>query len=513
MQLEGNKIFAAVVGLLGLVAALFFGFNIADGRHFELIVVAAAVMAVVWTIVGQRIWWLPMFLAMSLGGFFYLGFRIYSVEAAVLVCVLPLVLAWAIKKHGTPIMPIPWVLIILFGYLCLHYISLVTYNQVSGEGGLGNITRRYATALYPFFVLIPFFWTANLRYLPWVLHLVAIGTLIRFSLAFAFVFTERTEFTYVPIINFVPPSGATAHDLRFSGSMLATVAICYFCLSRNFIVKILLSLVILVAIWGTFLGGGRVTIVLLFGLFGFAFLVYKNYPALAVWAAGVFTLILFVNSNPHTLYSFHPQIMRAGSAMLLDREMAAQMVGVSKSDEWHARLQEAGWESWTESFLTILVGRGVGRFEERAWLEGENFEGMVEMATVTSRFEKGLWDVLATFGIVGFALYTVLLWKVLRECIPILFRERISSPTHAILFIASYSCLSWFLLCWLTGSFPSPQVLFGVVALAGAHQIRIEKEPPPRSKIRHFASDGLAEEHLHVPHVRKRVLGGPANHS
>lgn len=513
MQVTGKELLIPFVGILGLIAAFLLGASVADGRYLELTLVFGGILAITWTIVGQNVWWLPFFFFISLGGFFFIGFRIYANELAVLICLLPMILAVALRKRLLyAVMPIPRSMLLLFAYLAAHYIVLASFNQVSGEGGLGNITRRYAQAIVPFLMLVPFLWTANLRYLPWVLHLAALGTFIRFSIGLVFTLLERDQFFMVPIINFVPAGGLVGADLRVSGSMLATVVLCYFCLTKSFLLRAVLLGFLAVAVWGTFLGGGRITVVMLSGLFGFLFLIYRNYGALVAWGATMFLVILVLNLNPTMLHDLHPQAKRAASAFLFDREYAGQLAEVSLSDEWHARLQEAGWKSWTESLSTILVGRGVGRFEDRAWQEGEDFEGMVDMATQTSRFEKGLWDVLATFGLVGLVLYTLLLWKVISICTPILFRDRIETPIHAVMFIAVYSCLSWFLLCWQAGTFPSQQVLFGVVALAGAHYWeQLQKKSPPASKIRHFASDGLAEEHLHVAHVRKRVLGGRAS--
>ncbi|MFA7346069.1 MAG: hypothetical protein WC003_17360, partial [Terrimicrobiaceae bacterium] len=311
----------------------------------------------------------------------------------------------------------------------------------------------------------------------WVLHLVAGATLIRFALGmYTAFFGNEDTLLFIPGINFVPAGGIDSSDLRFSGSMLATVAICYFCIYRSFFARGFLLPVIGAAVWGTFLGGGRITLVLLLGLFGFAFLVYRRYGTLLLWASVMFLAILFLNSVPQILYSFPEQPRRAASAFLLERDLAADAGQTGPSDRWHERLMEAGWKSWTEDGMTILFGRGVKPFEERAWMEGANFEGMVEMATVTSRFEKGLWDVLCTFGIVGFVLYSLLLFKIIKYCTPILFKEKIKTPVHAIMFIAVYQCIAWFILCWISGSFPSTQILFGIVAMVAAHDMKRERD-------------------------------------
>lgn len=517
MSFAPQNIFIPLLGLAGVVLALFVGVAVADGQYLGIGLTVAAILLIIWAIWGQDIWWMPIFFFMTLGGLFYVGFKIYSHEIAVLICLLPMVLAVAMRKSTlqSKYKNLPVVLmLLLFVYLIGHYFAVVGYHQINGLSGFGNITRRYMDAMWPLLILVPFLWVGNSSKIKWLLPLIGLATLIRFSLAFGIAQFEREELLYIPGINFVPAGGGNITDLRFSGLTLAMVAVSYLCLTRSILLRGFWLIILAVACYGTFLGGGRIIVVLLSGMFGFILLIYRNYTLLSLWGAAVLFGALVLNTFPDILYGSHDKVRRAASAFIVDREEAAEMGQTGLSDDWHARLQEAGWQSWTESVWTILFGRGTTKFEDRAWQEGENFEGMVEMATATSRFEKGLWTTLATFGLVGLILYSALLWRIMQICTPILIRDRIATPIHAIMFMAVYGCASWFLLCWIAGDFPSSQLLLGIVALAGANYWEeMRKGPPTRSKIRHFASDGLAEEHLHVPHVRKRVLGGPANHS
>lgn len=483
MSLTPQSIFIPLVGLVGLALALFVGVAVAEGQYLGMGLFAAAILLMIWAVWGQDIWWMPIFFFMTLGGMFVFGFKIYSHEIAVLVCFLPMILALAMRKSllRSRITELPLVLVLLLVYLGSHYLAVIGYHQVNGLDGFGNITRRYMDAIWPLLILVPFLWLGNTSKLKWVLPLIGIAALVRFALGFTIAQFEVTELIYVPGINFVPAAGGNMQDLRNSGSTLAMVAICYFCLTRSLLLRSLLLVILGVAVYGTFLGGGRITVVVVSGMFGFILLIYRNYAFLSMWFSAVLMGAIFLNAFPDVLFGAHDKIRRAASAFIIDRDEAADLGDTSLSDEWHSRLQEAGWQSWTETPWTILFGRGTTKFEERAWQEGQNFEGMVEMATLTSRFEKGLWNVLATFGLVGMTLYTILLVQIIRICTPILFRDRIASPVHAIMFMAVYGCITWFLLCWIAGDFPSTQLLLGIVAVVAANDLKLRKQAPARA--------------------------------
>jgi hypothetical protein len=479
-QISPVQIVLPIAILAGLVIAFFFGINIAHGDYTQMTLLAIGACLVAWSMIGRRIWWLPIFFFACLGGHFYFGFKIYAHELAVIICLLPLIITLAMKRDHFKDrhFPVPMVIIFLFLYLCLHFLTCFVYNKSEGPVGLGNITRRYMDAIWPFLIFIPYLLVGNSKYIPWVLHLVAGATLIRFGLGmYTVLFADEDTILFIPVINFVPAGGFGVGDLRASGSTLVTVAICYFCVYRSFLLRYLIFLpVILIGIWGTFLGGGRITIALLMGLFGFLFLLYRQYGLLLITAIAMSIAIVVINAEPALLYQMPNTARRAATAFLLDRNLAADTGETRSSDEWHARLITEGWKSWTENGMTILFGRGVKQFESNAWMEGKNFEGMIDMAIQTSRFEKGLWDVLCTFGIVGLALYSVLLLKIMQYCTPILFSEKIRTPIHAIMFIAVYQCLTWFLLCWMAGSFPSTVILFGIVAMVAAHDMMNQRE-------------------------------------
>lgn len=475
-QFSPGQIVLPIAVVAGLVMAWFLGLNIANEnyRRIAFIIIGCGVIA--WSIIGRKIWWLPIFFFVSLGGHFYLGFKIFAHELAVLLCLLPLIVTLAMKRDHFKDrqFSIPLPVFLLFVYLCLHFLACAMNNQVEGIGGMGNVSRRYMDAIWPFLIFMPYLIVGNTKYIRWALHLVAVATLIRFSLGmYTALIAGEEAVLFVPFINFVPAGGFGVGDLRGTGSMLVTLALCYFCIYRSHLLRFVVLLpLITVGIWGTFLGGGRITVVLLFGVFTMLFFVYRRFGLLILAGMSMLIGILALNSEPQVLYHAPESVRRAATAFLFDRDFAADTGATRSSDEWHARLAREGFRSWTSDGLTFLFGRGVRPFEERAWAGGKDFEGMIDMAIATSRFEKGLWDVLCTFGLVGLVLYSVLLVQIIRYCLPILLAEKIRTPVHAIMFIAVYQSVTWFLLCWIAGSFPSSAILFGIVAIVAAHDMK-----------------------------------------
>lgn len=478
-QISPVQIVLPIAIFAGLVIALFFGINIAHGDYTQMSFIAIGAGVLAWSIIGRKIWWLPIFFFAFLGGHFFYGFKIYAYELAVLLCLLPLVLTLAMKREHfkNRHFGIPKPVGILFLYLCLSFLACAVNNKIEVLGGLGGVTRVYVSAFWPFLIFLPFLLVGNTKYIPWALHLFGTAILIRFSIGmYTALFGDEDTLLFIPGVNFVPAGGFGVNDLRFSGSMLCTLAVCYFCIYRNIIVRTVMPLVMAVGIYGTFLGGGRVTIVLLLGIFAFAFLVYRRIGLVLLSAIVLLVATVALNSFPEVLQEFPKSVKRAASVFLIDRGLATDTAEAASSDEWHYRLMQEGYKSWTENGMTIFLGRGTRPFDLRAWGGGKDFEGMIEMAVATNRYESGLLTILCTFGLVGFVLYVILLFMIIGYCFPVLMREKVKTPVHAIMFIATFQCIAWFLLCWIAGGFPSNEILFGIVAMVAAHDMKRQRE-------------------------------------
>lgn len=470
-----------VVTLLGLILAYFLGSSVANEEYFGLAIGTAGLLGVGWAVLGRSVWWLPMFFFPALGGMFYVGFKIHVHEIALLLSFAPLVLVLAlnrsdiqVRKHG-----VQGIVLLLIIYLCLHLLVCLVYLKATGQIGFGNVLRRYTDAMWPIIFLVPFLFFGKTRFLNWAMHLMLGAVFLRVCVGIYTVYlgVEGTvdSMVFIPLINFLPAGANSGSDLRTSGPILVSLAIVYFCLHRGIIWRCVMLGLIALGCWGAFLGSSRLTLLSTLMLIAFPLVIYrKTFVLLFILSVGGIGMLV-LNANPDILYSLPDTGRRAATALVVDRGLATDMAGTDLSDQWHYRLMDEGWKSWTENFQTIMVGRGTRAFEARAWDEGKNFEGMVEMAVVTSRFEKGLWDTLCTFGLIGFALFMGCMFLVITRCLKALMRDRISSYALGLAFIGAFQCLSWLLLCWIGGTFPSSSIMLGLVALIALDDERAAK--------------------------------------
>lgn len=462
--------------LAGVLLAIFFGNIVGSENFFILMLIGLAAAGSLWVVFGQKVWWVPLFFFVALGGNFYFGFKIYLHEVAVLFALAPLIFVFCLTsgrvRYRATGYEKPVFLLCL--YICIHLLACLIWNKVNGLGGTGSVVRRYADALWPIVILLPVLLYADLKFLRWALRLMLLGAAIRVGIGLTAVFSGREEMIYIPLINYLPPGGGAAGDLRGAGSALTGAALVFFCLSRSLFVRAAMAPLMLVGAYSTFLGGSRLALVGLAGTFFLALMIYRKWVAMLGLAAISLVAIILVNASPETLYGLPESARRAVSGFIINDATSEALGETSQSNLWHERLAREGWNSWTENVGTILFGRGVRPFEEGAWyVFGTNdlmFEARVEQAIQTSRFEKGLWDTLCTFGVVGFALFCICIFRICSGLFPILLKRRISSPPLGLAFLAVSGCLTWLLLCWIGGSFPSYPILLGFVAMAALRE-------------------------------------------
>ncbi len=481
----------AIIG--GLVFAMFTGAAVGNAEYFKLILTGGAILGTIWLIVGIRFWWLPVFFLVPLGGFFYFGFRIYVHELAVLMSLVPLVGAIILAKGKVAgrVSSYETIAFLLLLYLAGHLVGNVVWARSQGIGGMGNIVRRYADALWPLILLIPILLYANFRQVKIALWLILIATLIRFAIGTYGVFIARTENIFIPIINYMPPAGGTFSDLRSTGAGLLAISVVFAALSKGQIARATFILLSIAGFLATFFGSGRLALVSAFILVALACMLFRQW-FLIIAAGGILSvLVLLINANPDSLYEFHPTARRALSGFILDKTASEQVGDTGISNRWHERLEEEGYKVWSNSFASMVVGEGIRPFEQRAWsaeLTGSmHFDSMAEMAAATKRFERTFWNVLASFGAIGLGLYLICFLQILSTLFPRLMRERIISVEHGLAFIALYNCVSSVLLIYVSGDYPSYPIFLGFVAMMAlkerdarlAEEAALADDPPP----------------------------------
>lgn len=470
------KLVIGAVLLAGLLLALYAGIAVSESSYYNLVFLTAGIGLAVWVVVARDRWWLPFPVSVALGGIIYVGFRIYLHELMLAFCLLPLVVnIMARKEMMVPLRQrIPLAVFLLGAYLMMHWVGCMIFNQVQGFGGLGMTSRRYMDAAWPLIIFFAFYLYGNSRHLRtalacmfWMYALrVGFGLWVFLTTPEDFnpMFDQR-RFIYLPILNYVPTFG-TSGDLRHASIGLASLTLAYASLARLRVMKVLFFGLAVGCLVINLLGGGRVTFVACVFLFVvWAFFARQFLILTLVGLLGI-CLLTVLNVMPESIENLPRAAQRSLSGLVFTDDGLAIKQATSDSDAFHARLRQAGFERWSHDLSSILVGHGVRPFDEAAWTDEreEDVFRFSEQAKLTGRYEKGFWDVTATFGAVGLLLYLNLMRFLLWDAAIHLWRNGIRDLEHAFFFLATFFMVNWFCIMFVSGGFPSMEILFGLFA-------------------------------------------------
>lgn len=419
---------------------------------------------------------MPAFFLVPLGGLFYFGFRIYVHELSVIVTIIPLVGAIILKKGSQVAKRSAYdtVAFLLLLYLCAHLIGCLVYNKANNLGGLGNVVRRYADAIWPLLLVFPIVLYADFRQVKLALRLVLVATLSRWTIGAFGVLSGRDDILFIPILNYMPANGGAFADLRVTGAALAAIAIVWLVIARGCLARLIYLGLIGLGIVSTLFGSGRIALLSAALMIAFSCVVFRKWSLLGLGGGAGLVLVILINVSPDGLWELHPTVRRSASGFILDSSISEQIGETGLSNQWHDRLIGEAQKVWLESAPSILFGSGVLPFVESAWSKEATgalyFDSMVGMARDTKRFESGLWSTLATFGVVGTALFVLCLVRILSLLLPHVMTGRIESATDGLAFLATFQCIVWLLLCWVSGDYPSYPIFLGLVAVAALKQ-------------------------------------------
>ncbi len=301
---------------------------------------------------------------------------------------------------------------------------------------------------------------------------VVVGLLTYFTNAFA----------YIPVINYVLPGSTHARgsDLRASGLTLATLAACYFLINRGFARRSFHLLVFLGSCVALLFGSGR-TVLVLAGLIPlFAAALHRKILPIVLSAGFVGTVLVILNLQPSLLDHVSFPVQRSASILLIDKAQSVKYGLAESSDDWHANLRALGFKKWTDSWHSFLFGTGIRPYDNaiRETIAGVTTnEDYLESSAKVGAYESGWWTVIAVTGLVGFVLYLVVLFYLLRRLLPILLREKVRDHRHAFAFMAVFGIVVWLVLGWTNGGFPSTEIMFGFLALLAIEDAKPKTEP------------------------------------
>jgi hypothetical protein len=438
-------------------------------------ITAGLLLVATWAFIARDRWWIPLPVAITFGGGFYYGFKIQIHEMALLICLFPLVLALATRWQGaiTGRSKVPASVSMLVIYLILHWIGSLTYNQLMGLGGIGNVSRYYMNAFWPFILFYAYYYFGNSKYTKAALTLMYVANIGRVLIGVYTVYDPG--FIYIPGLNFFPAAAGGSSDLRNAAYAMATLSAIHFCLYRGFILRLINGSVFLASFPLLVLGGGRLSIVLLMLMVLGLSILYRKILLITLFGVAVSTLVTILNLNP-TLIEDVPKIMqRSLSGLILTEKHNLEVKqGTEISDQWHYRLQAEGRKRWLHSLPSILVGNGFRPYVEEDFAQG-NFEDMLKTAILTCSYESSLWHMLTAYGLIGCVLYFNVVYFFAKNCFLRLWKNKISDVENAFSYMLIQSVISWIMLCPFAGTVPSGEIMNGLFVQT-IHDDRLKEE-------------------------------------
>jgi hypothetical protein len=460
----GLKLWACL--LVGLLGAIFVGNLLGEEGEYGAIKVAVAAGISLFFFTSYTWWWVPIPAMFALGGFLYFGFKMYLFEVGMVLCVIPLLVASALKpssvlqKRGR--LPVRfWLTAVFIGVHAMWSVFLARYYR---EGGFTNILRQYSFAEWGIIFCCIFYWCGSTRFLRRALVFFFVAYLIRVVVGLVnFYFPV---FLYLPGVNYVLPM--LSDDLRAAGLGLAAVAICYASLASFWMARFFHVIIAIIAGASVFMGGGRTAAVLVLFLPLFLALIKRKISWLVGSAALVICFVAFLNIFSPQVAMLDSRVQRALSPLLLDRSGAAFSVQTESSDIWHQRLREVAISRWLDNPVSFLFGNRIKRFDPLKFLQTGiatyDFDSALDQAMDLATYESGWFTVLSGAGLVGGVLFVSVLVLLLRSSLARLIKRGLNDVTGAFCFLASYNILVWLVFGWTTGGWPSYEIMLGTIA-------------------------------------------------
>ena len=359
----------------------------------------------------------------------------------------------------------------LLAYLLTH--CLVCIYAFSDGPGLGNIARSYMNASWGLIFGLAFYWYGSTKHLHTGLVLFYLGLLIRIPLGVYNIW--RGGVLFVPGINFA----LDEQDIRFSASMLMTIAglLCVF--GRNPLARTLNGVIALAA-GGTWFwqGGSRGQLLLTMALVGTLALIFRWRVFLASAAAGVLVLAATLNLAPAIVEPLPYMMQRSLTAFMVNSTDEVEIQGeVRGSSAFRAALWAEGYKRWSESARTITVGTGVKPFDDMnaaatASFEMEAFSLMVRNGADVGVYETAFWSMLAVTGVVGFALFFAAFFSVFGRLVRGLRTLPLEGAGKVFAAWGAGALVCCYLLCFVGGSFPSFELFLGMLGLSYIEDVR-----------------------------------------
>jgi hypothetical protein len=466
--------------VLAGILAVYAGSHLVQLSLPALAEVTSLVLVLIWILTARDYWWTPVLTGATVTGLFWIGFKIYPLEATVVLCVLALVPMFLLRgerMYQSHRRPLP-----LLFYLAALYITIrMAVDIIPAQGARGNLGRIYFEAIWPFFF-------------GWLFYRYGKTSVVWAALIFAFIMlTFRAGAAtigyiydiplYIPGINYIlsfsEADSFTA--MRFVAYNLLFISLIFFHAFRSWFAKFSLTPIIAFTSGLIVLGQGRF-MTLMYIILPICFFAWSRRWYLFLFAllagGGVF---LAVNLNPHLIDKLPENVARSLSGIIIFKQEATEtQVAAESSNEWHSALREEGYERWTQSPLTYLFGYGLrpspDLFETKQY--SLDPKAVVGIAANVGAYECGLWSVLALLGLAGGLLYLLFFLQLWKRLLPYFLNRPRNTVWEGLVFWGVYGSFLWFVTCYFQGKFPDLEVFLAVLACAIVEDGRVPLEKP-----------------------------------
>ena len=452
-----------LVGLLLTGLALYVVVQTMRGGTNALVTATVLIGGVIWMVAGRRIWWMPIPIAVSIGGLVWVGFRIYTHELALMMTMVALLPAlainrWAMEQHRPAL---PWYVYALPAYLLAHLVASFIINRYLGGSSYGNILRTYMGALWPLIFLIALYHYGDSRWVRITITLVYVSLLVRVVIGlYSYYFPGYFLFRGFNAIFLLSEYGAT--ELRDAPLRLLIMTLALTSAAKRPGATVLHLLVAILSVWLLLMGSGRVTVGMLGLVPIFWLLIQRKFGLLFLFLITASSIVVLLNLNPGILDTL-PRGQQRALSILIFGDILDIQARLEGSNYWHQELFRIGKERWLNSPISFLFGNRVHPFDLMGSIT-RDFHFGLQVAANVARYERSLWTVLATTGLVGGLLYVFSFIHLLRAPFRELIRHRIADPTHAVYFFALAHTALFFLFSPFHGSFPGTELMWGALA-------------------------------------------------
>jgi hypothetical protein len=431
------------------------------------------IAAAAWVAFASDKWWIIIPVSVAFGGTLLVGHKYYPHEMALALAVFALFPLVALRKKVVLSRPaLSWAIYVLVLLFMINWV-VSCYDLTNADfGDLGSLSRAYMNGLWVLIFGILFYKYGVLKP-TMILHLLYGTFLLRAILGGMSVLFQG--FFQMPSAGFfLSVMSLGLGDFRVTGIQLGLLAYVHAGLSQRFAIKFIHYVVVVIAIALTAMGGGRVMVAMICLIPLVLAFLRRRFGWVAIFGTIVLMLIIVLNRYPDSLYRL-PETARRSLSILVSESSTRWLDWHDMnriSNLWHQRLGNLGFERWTSTPVTFLFGNRVEPFDEAYNAYSATWETKADIAAKMGLYESGLWTVLGLAGIVGFLSYARLFVFLLKGPFRLIHSGAGSHPAHALAFIALVSITLWIVFSWISGGFPSYELLMAFFAKAAYEDSR-----------------------------------------